>query len=346
MPPKPSRATKSPALPVTTRTDADRRLRQADRIARVLRVLQMIQRPGRWDTTAIAKEIECSVRTVYRDLTVLELAGVPWVFDKESGSYRVRPDFQFPVLNLTDEELLGQATAAVTTRAAGLDVTSGASPTSEKLATKGGVNAEVILREAQQFTEVLDLKLVDHSRHGDCIHTVQWALLHRKQLTGQYQSPYESKPVKLTLHPYRLCLIKSAWYLIAKQSGEPGPRTYRIVRFRSLRMTDQPAVIPRSFDLRTYFGNAWGVYKGSESHEVELRFMGNAADVVVETVWHHTQKSRRNPDGSVTLTFTVDGLEEITRWIVGWAGRVKVIAPKTLREKVVDQHRRAIEANA
>ncbi len=331
--------------PMATRPDSQRRLRQADRMARVLRLLQLIQRSGKWDAEGIARELECSVRTVYRDLTVLELAGVPWAFDKETGGYRVRPDYQFPVLQLTDEELLGQATATAAMKAAGLDVTRGAGPTSEKLATRSGEKTEEVLREAQRFTEVLDLKLADHSRHFDCIRTVQWALLTGKQVTGQYESPYEAKPVKLTLHPYRLCLIKNAWYLIAKTAGEPGPRTYRIIRFHSLRMTDQPAVIPRSFNLRDYLGNAWSVFRGKDSHDVELRFDKEAADVVTETTWHHTQKTKRNADGTVTLTFTVDGLDEIVRWIVGWAGRVKVIAPADLRKKVVDQHRRAIEAN-
>jgi hypothetical protein len=57
---------------------------------------------------------------------------------------------------------------------------------------------------------VLDLKLADHSQHHETIRTVQWALLERKQLTGHYRSPYEPTPVKLTLHPYRLCLVKAA----------------------------------------------------------------------------------------------------------------------------------------
>jgi predicted DNA-binding transcriptional regulator YafY len=330
---------------VSTRSDADRRVRQADRIARALRVLQFIQRPGRWDAESIAREQECSVRTVYRDLAVLELAGVPWTFDKETSSYRVRPDFQFPVLNLTDDELIGLATATAATRATGLDVGPGAKPTTEKLIATSKEGTEELLREAQQFTEVLDLKLADHSRHLDCIRTVQWALLHKKQVTGQYESPYEEMPLKLTLHPYRLCLIKSAWYLIGKAKGDEQPRTYRIVRFKSLRMTDQPAIVPKHFDLREYLGNAWGVYRGKDTHEIELLFTKDAADVVTETVWHHTQKSRRSKDGTVVLTFTIDGLDEIIRWVVGWAGRVKVIAPKELRDRVIDQHKKAIKLN-
>lgn len=57
---------------------------------------------------------------------------------------------------------------------------------------------------------MLNLKLADHSRHQDFVRTVQWALLQRRQVTGQYASPYEAESVKLTLYPYRLCLVKSA----------------------------------------------------------------------------------------------------------------------------------------
>lgn len=331
--------------PKGKKPDAERRLRQADRLARVLRVLQLIQGRGRWDTKAIAQEIECSERTVYRDLAVLELAGVPWTYEKESSSYRVRPDYQFPILNLTDEELLGQATAASATKAPGLDVNLGAKPASEKLAAKANDKSEQILLEAQRFTEVLDLKLADHSRHRDFIRTVQWALIQKKQVTGQYQSPYEDKPVKLTLHPYRLCLVKSAWYLIGRTPQEALPRTYRIVRFKTLRMLDEPAIIPDDFSLKAYFGNAWSVYRGEQSYHVELLFSKDAAEVVTETVWHHTQKVHRHADGTVTITFTVDGLNEIVRWVLGWAGRVKVIQPQELRQLVLSQHRQAIQIN-
>lgn len=58
-------------MPEKKKSDADRRLRQADRMARVLRVLQLIQSRGRWNATTIAQELECSERTVYRDLQVL-----------------------------------------------------------------------------------------------------------------------------------------------------------------------------------------------------------------------------------------------------------------------------------
>jgi predicted DNA-binding transcriptional regulator YafY len=353
MPKKPAKRSQSRSqkpFPVSSRSDAKRRERQAERLARVLQVLQLIRGRGRWNVAALKNELKIDnraveARTVYRTLEVLECAGVPYFYDKATKSYQVRSDFQFPVVNLTDDELLGQATATAATKAVGLDVTKGAKPTTDKLAAKASEETYSLLQEAQQFTQVLDLKLADHSRHLECVRTVQWALIEKKQLTGQYQSPYEGKSVKVTLHPYRLCLIKSAWYLIGKSRGDAGPRTYRIVRFKTLRMTDENAVVPRQWDLQEYLGNAWSVYRGSESYDIELLFTKDAARVVTETTWHHTQKTRHNSDGTVTLTFTVDGLDEIVRWIVGWAGRVKVVAPDELRAKVVEQHQKAIALN-
>jgi predicted DNA-binding transcriptional regulator YafY len=323
-------------------SDADRRLRQADRLARVLRVLQLIQGRGCYDAAAIARELEVSERTVYRDLAVLELAGVPWLFDKTRQGYTVRPDFQFPTLNLTEDEILGQATATVLTQAAGLDVSPGARPTTEKLAATSE-KAGRILREAQELIEVLDLKLADHRQHREFIRTVQWALLKRKQLIGLYASPYEPQPVKLTLHPYRLALVKACWYVIGRPADADQPRTFRVTRFKSLRMLDEPAQVPEDFDLRDYLGDAWGVFRGEVTYDIELLFTQDAADVVTETTWHHTQRMRRNKDGTVTLTFRVDGLNEIVRWVLGWGGRVKVVRPQELRGLVIAQHRQAIE---
>jgi predicted DNA-binding transcriptional regulator YafY len=191
--------------------------------------------------------------------------------------------------------------------------------------------------------EVFDLKLVDHSRHHEAIKAAQHALLHGKQVIGNYESPYEDRPRRIQLQPYRLCLIKNAWYVIGHQQGESDPRTFRIARFQTLRFLDEPAVIPVDFNLRDYFGNAWSVYRGASTYEVELRFKPQAAKIVVETNWHHTQKATKHRDGSVTLTFTVDGLDEIHNWLLTWTGKVQVQQPAELRTMFVKALRQGIE---
>jgi predicted DNA-binding transcriptional regulator YafY len=74
-----------------SRTDAERRVRQCERLGRLLRTLQLIMGKGRWDAIGLAEELECSRRTVYRLLQTLSMAGVPWYFDESCRAYRVRP---------------------------------------------------------------------------------------------------------------------------------------------------------------------------------------------------------------------------------------------------------------
>ncbi len=332
--------------PIPGRPDRDRRVRQNARIARVLGVLNLIQSRGRWNAQAIADELECSERTVYRDLEVLEFSGVPWFFDKNQQCYRVRPDFQFPILMLSEDEALGQAVATAISKTPGLNVGSGAGPTSRKLAASSSEQVQQVFADVGRLIDVFNLKLADHSKHQEIIKTAQFALFQGKQLTGTYESPYEENPVKLTIHPYRLCLIKQAWYIIGHMEGEKKPKTFRVARFKSLRSLDTSADVPEDFDLRDYFGNAWAVYRGEQSYDVGLRFFSDAAKVVQETTWHHTQKVKSHKDGSVTLSFQVDGLSEILHWILSWSGQARVQQPDELKELYIKTLEDAIQINS
>lgn len=325
--------------------ESDRRLRHNVRLARLLRFLELVSGRGRWNPKTLAAELEVSERTVHRLRETLELAGVPIAYDKAENAYRVHGSYRFPALHLTDDEAFGQAAATALGGSDELKLPRGSVATTLKLADSGTERLRHILTDATKLMAVLGLKLADHPQQRERIATVQRALVERKRLSGTYQSPYEPGPVTLDLHPWRLALVKVAWYLIARPEKGEQPRTYRVVRFRSVTATDRPATIPDDFDLNGYFANAWAVYRGSTACAIELRFTADATDAVLEHVWHHTQRMERHDDGEVTLRFTVDGLNEIFRWVVGWAGRVRVVKPAELRDLVVEHHRKAIVTN-
>jgi transcriptional antiterminator len=50
----------------------------------------------------LAVELGCSRRTVHRDLATLTAAEVPWYYDEETESYRVRAGFRFPALETSE----------------------------------------------------------------------------------------------------------------------------------------------------------------------------------------------------------------------------------------------------
>ncbi len=319
-------------------------MRQAARLADHLRLLQLLLGRGRWDYASLAEELQCSERTIRRRITALELAGVPAYYDQQLRCIRVRPGVKFPVLQLSRDELLEQATATRVARTRGLDVATGGAATA-KLAASSADEVAQLLADAERVMESLDLKLADHGRHREMLKTIQWALIERRQLTGLYKTPYQDQPVELTLHPLRLCLTGQAWYLIARPVTRDVPKTYRVMRFQRVRMLDAAAEVPEQFDLDDYFGNAWNVFRGEASYDVAIEFTPDAAEIVTETTWHKTQRVERLEDGGVRLMFTVDGLDEIVWWILGWSGRAKVHAPEGLRAMVVGRLRDALQLN-
>lgn len=324
------------------RSDAERRLRQAARLADHLRLLQLLLGRSRWDYASLAAELECSERTIRRRLDALELAGIPAYYDQQLRSIRVLPGVKFPVVQLTRDELLEQATATVLAGAKGLNVAASV-PATEKLAAISADEVSQLLADAQQVMSALDLRLADHSKHHDILKTIQWALIERRQLAGTYKSPYQAQPIELKLHPIRLCLTGQAWYLIARPTDSIEPRTYRVARFQTACPLDARATIPGEFDLEAYFGNAWNVFRGDHRYEVDVEFTPDAAELVTETVWHKTQHVQRLRDGGVRMMFTVDGLDEIVWWVLSWSGRVKVHQPEPLRTMVIERLQRALQ---
>ncbi len=325
-------------------SDADARIRQADRLSKPIRILQCIQSNAKWDAASFANEFECSKRTVERYIDVLKYAGMPIYYDSNDRCYRLRYDIQFPVLNLSNEELLDQALD--TAISSNIDIGSGTSRTTlEKVAARSDTETRDLINDAMEMGSSFDGKLADHSQAKDKLRTLQWALIERKQITGTYSSPYSDQEQTLTLHPYRLCFLRSAWYIIGRRHDWERPSVFRVVRFKTMKLLDRAAAVPDNFDLQDFLGNAWVVWRGETTYEVEILFSPEAASVVTETKWHHTQKVERHGDGSATLFFTVDGLNEIVWWLLNWAPFARVERPVELREMLVGQLERALDQN-
>ncbi len=86
------------------RSDADRRVRQSERLARLLRLLMLINSRGRWDAKSLTEELQCSRRTIYRLITTLASSGVPVYFCENDRCYRIRPGFKMKAIEF-DEQL-------------------------------------------------------------------------------------------------------------------------------------------------------------------------------------------------------------------------------------------------
>jgi proteasome accessory factor B len=91
---------------------------------------------------------------------------------------------------------------------------------------------------------------------------------------------------------------------------------------------------PADFSPEKYFANAFGAFVGSGDYRVTIRFGASVADQIRERFWHESQETTDLSDGRLEFSIQVSSLDEILRWVLGWAGHAEVIAPAELQHLV------------
>ena len=97
---------------------------------------------------------------------------------------------------------------------------------------------------------------------------------------------------------------------------------------------------PAEFDPHGMRRDAFGMFQGTP-REVQLRFAPHLADWVESRRWHRSQKLRKEADGHLRLSLRASGDADLVGWILSFGSSVEVLAPDDLRNRVIDELRRA-----
>ncbi len=305
------------------------------RVHRLLRLISLLQSGRTFTADQLAEELDVSRRTLFRDLNMLDLAGVPYHYDAKLRTYRIDQSFFLPSLNLTLEEAL--ALLVVIRRF----VSHQSLPTYEP-ATRAAAKIESGLPEAVQDycgrmldgVEVQMLPAADASSVERTFSQIHSALGERRKLDIEYESDSDSTRARTTVRPYRLLSVGQAWYLVGFSESHDQVRTFRLDRIVRISPRQQLFEPDPDFDLDKHFGLAWIMTPEGQVHHVKLRFTPKAAGSVDGISWHKTQRITPQSDGSCVFEADVDGLNEITWWVLGHGDQVIVEEPPELRERV------------
>lgn len=163
---------------------------------------------------------------------------------------------------------------------------------------------------------------------------LQHALAEHIRIRIQYDSVKDGCELNLLLDPRRLVFMTRGWYLLAKSHQHGEVRTFKVDRISKLELTEDRFEPDESFSEEAYFGKAWRMIPEGTIHQIKLRFSPDVAATVEEVQWHHTQTTQSLDDGSLLFEAEVDGLAEITSWVLGYGEHVEVLAPTALRDRL------------
>jgi predicted DNA-binding transcriptional regulator YafY len=290
----------------------------------------------------IARRINVSKRTVYRDLNAIEgeIGIGVW---SEDGSWGLADEGFLPPLKLTlDEAMAVVLSARLMVRYADKYDPDLASAF-EKL---GEVLPAALGEHVARTLDVLSRHPRDErfSRHVRLL-TKAWA--ERRIVSLDYEPARygpESAPRTARVQPYLIepSLQTHALYLVGFDETRGAVRTFKVERIRDVSVTPDRFEPPED-GVEAMFNQAWDIIADQEPVEVVIRFAPKVAARVQEARWHPSQTVSVEDDGSLTWRATVAGTIEVRLWALQWGDDAEVLEPASLRGDVAATVRRSAE---
>jgi predicted DNA-binding transcriptional regulator YafY len=306
------------------------------RIHRLLRILTLIQNETGWNAERLAVECQTSVRNVYRDLNMLEGAGIPYHFDPDANGYRVRPDFFMPPVELTLDESL--ALIALADQIGRKEQIPFMRQAAKAIAKIRGQLPTRIRQQVEDFDQHVEIHLARGSSEdgiADVYELVRAAIHKKVKMRCSYESlssRHDAGEVFL-FQPYCLFFGQRAWYVIGYHETRGEARKLKLNRFTRAELANDPFEVPKDFSMEEQLGKAWRMIRGNRTYKVELAFDPTFAETIADTHWHATQEVIWQEDGSILFRCEVDGLDEIVWWILSMGPHCRVLKPKTLANR-------------
>jgi proteasome accessory factor B len=317
-------------------------------IGKIRRILQLVEflQTGRAHTAAeLAAHCRVSRRTTFRDLKLLQDSGVRIHYDAHQQGYWIPVHAYLPPANLSLSETLSLLILAreLGSHERGIPFQDVARDAALKL--QGNLPAHLSQHLGDYSSAVhIDAEPTAEPTNGRTHYEHVLKSLHSKtKLRVHYESIAEQSTIRTLLSPYRLLFRRHAWYVIGRSSVHRAVRTFHVGRIVNSELTEELYKIPPRFSLKRYFGNAWNLVRERNARtRARVRFLPLVARNVAEVCWHPTQKLLWNDDGSLDFSVIVDGISEISWWILSYGDQAQVLEPPDLKALIAQRARNMV----
>ena len=310
------------------------------RASRLLSTLLLLQTRGRMTAQELADELEVSVRTVYRDIESLSVAGVPVYADRgPTGGYQLLDGYRTRLTGLTTDEADSLFLAGMPGPAAELGL--GTVVATAELKMLAALPPDLRAR-ASRIRERFHLDAPGWLREADDVPflaEIADSVWNERMVEIRYRRWKTPREVTRRLAPLGVVLKAGTWYLVGLAGDDL--RTFRVSNVLAVQALDERFSRPADFDLAAYW-QEW-----ADQFEVRMRgqrarvrlspdgvrmlpyFIGRqVADLVTATL------SDPDADGWVAAVVPIESVRHAHAEFLRFGAEVEVLEPADLREMV------------
>lgn len=305
------------------------------RASRLINILTSLQAHGQRTAAQLAAENEVSIRTIYRDIDQLSLAGIPLTSERGfEGGYRLLAGYRMTLNGVSAGEAQALFMAGLPGQVAELGLGAVMASAEQKLAValpEGLRQSAELARNRFHLDALTWFGEPDQPQHLVAIASAVWDC---RRLHIRYQSWKQEK--NLETDPLGLVLKGGAWYLVS--CTETQIRTYRVSRVIELRETEAEFERPQDFDLARYWrDNTQRFEAESYSGQARLRLTEPGVSLVGHLLpGYGTMRmnvtDKADDDGWYEATMPIGLIEVAASDLLKLGAEVEVLEPAELRD--------------
>lgn len=289
--------------------------------------------PGGYTIKELADRFGVNIRTIYRDMAVLDTElRVPIYI--ENKRWKIARGHFLPPISFTLTEALNIFLAARLM----LQYSHRYDPNIDSTFTKLGAVLPPTLSEQLRKTMDWMQRMEKNDKHLSIMATVAEGWANQRRLRITYRALDAERATEREIEPYFIepAAAGHASYLVAYCCLKEEIRTFKIERIEKIELTDKPYTIPKNFDANELFSSSWGITVEGEVQTIKLRIKDRATmRIMEETVWHPSQILEKQDDGSLVMTIQVTDTVDLFSWILSWGEKVEVLEPVDMRENLI-----------
>ncbi len=313
------------------------------RADRLLSILLLLQVNRRMTAGELAERLEVSRRTIHRDMDALSAAGIPIHAERgRDGGWVLPEPFRTNLTGLNEAEI---KTLFLNTPPSLLDDL-GLREASDAALIKLFATLPVAQRRGAEYArQRIHVDPSGWNRPEESVPSLaalQEAVWQDRRVYIVYERS-DGATVDRLVEPLGLVAKGSLWYLVALV--EQKPRTYRVSRVRSARVSEKSFIRPADFDLAAFWTQASAEFVANLPRypvvvrvpESELRgIYGSVGRSRVEQI------SPTDVRGRTMVHLRFDTEPEAAGFVLSFGANAEIVEPVDLRVRVIDLARSVI----
>jgi predicted DNA-binding transcriptional regulator YafY len=310
------------------------------RANRLLSILLLLQARGKMKARELAKELEVSERTIYRDINALSITGVP-VYGESGpeGGYALIDSYRTNLTGLTEGEVRALFMLSIPAPLADLGMSQEFRAALLKLSA---ALPDTRRRDEEKVRQCFHLDStwwrqgVERVPHLQTAHQAVWQ---NRKLHVVYRPPFAIEIERL-FAPYGLVAKAGVWYLVCARND--AIHVHRVSDLLDVRLSDETFERPASFDLAAFWEEWCTEYETFLSDfTATVRVAQNFIPELPRHFGNHihskiAQAGPPDAEGWIRMELSFESFEAARDRILSFGRGVEVLEPRALHRSVLD----------